>query len=85
MAVSGTGSSLIANTQSVEIGYAQLEKLIFDGFIPNCDADTSPAKGESGLSEIGLPYAKDPAITRHLAQFVQNRQIDAVLFYGGTV
>ncbi|MCH2155535.1 MAG: hsp70 family protein [Opitutales bacterium] len=85
MAVSGTGSSLIANTQSVEIGYAQLEKLIFDGFIPNCDADTSPAKGESGLSEIGLPYAKDPAITRHLAQFVQNRQIDAVLFNGGTV
>ena len=38
--------------------------------------------------ELGLPYVADPAITRHLAEFLQTasipeRGIDAILFNGG--
>ncbi len=38
--------------------------------------------------ELGLPYVSDPAITRHLAEFLRTspareRAIDAVLFNGG--
>jgi len=45
-----------------------------------------------GLAELGLPYAADPAITRHAAAFLQRHartaaelRVDAVLFNGGAL
>jgi hypothetical protein len=42
-----------------------------EGFFPDCAADAVPQKQRAiGLQEIGLPYAADPAVTKHLAQFL---------------
>ena len=42
--------------------------------LPRLRADDQPARGRRvGLTEIGLPYAADAAITKHLARFL-NRQ-----------
>src|SRR5690606_7861613 len=48
----------------------------------------SLVRGRGGLQEFGLPYASDPAVTRHLAAFLQRHQatrVDAVLFNGGAM
>jgi hypothetical protein len=40
------------------------------------------------LQEFGLPYAADPAVTRHLATFLERHgagRVDAVLFNGGAM
>jgi hypothetical protein len=45
-------------------------------------------RGRGGLQELGLPYASDPAITRHLAGFLARHggpRVDAVLFNGGAM
>ncbi len=44
---------------------------LLDGFLPACGPSDLPARGRrTGLTEIGLPYAADAAITRHLARFL---------------
>ena len=38
---------------------------------PECPPDAEPKKQRAvGLQELGLPYAADPAITKHLAEFI---------------
>jgi hypothetical protein len=49
-----------------------VEELLLEGFFPVVDADAEPARNRrSGLRQVGLPYATDPAITRHLAHFLR--------------
>ena len=70
VAVAGQGSNLIGGTLRHTIQRADVEALVLDGFFPQVDADAAPAEDRrSGLAELGLPYAHDPAITRHLADF----------------
>jgi molecular chaperone DnaK (HSP70) len=85
IAIPGTGSSLFASTRTASITRAQIESIILEGFFPTCSADDRPTKASSGLKELGLPYAADPGVTRHLAGFLRHRQIDALLFTGGTL
>src|SRR5690606_20394424 len=40
------------------------------GFLPRVDLDDQPQRSQSGFQEFGLPFAADPAITRHLAHFL---------------
>src|SRR5690606_27094339 len=48
-----------------------------DGFFPLVSPDQRPAtRARAALTQLGLPYAADPAITRHLAAFL-GRQRDA--------
>ena len=82
----GRGSSLIAGTRSAHLSRADIEALVLDGFFPECDAKETPLKMRAALGEWGLPYAADPAITRHLADFLKGRPVvDAVLFNGGSL
>jgi molecular chaperone DnaK (HSP70) len=68
--VVGTGGKLIADTLRATLTRSQVEELILDGFFPLTDIEDAPQQGRrSGLSELGLPYVADPAITRHLAAF----------------
>src|SRR5208337_4725843 len=54
-----------------ELSRADVEKVLIEGFFPHCPADAQPQRQRSvGLQEIGLPYAADPAISKHLAQFL---------------
>lgn len=85
ISIPGTGSSLFASTRTASITRAQIEEIVLDGFFPKCTAKDRPAKPSSGLKELGLPYASDPGITRHLASFLRGREVDAVLFTGGSL
>jgi len=82
------GSKLIGGTIKAEVTRKQAEDLIVDGFFPTVGADAKSEKRRAvGLREMGLPYAHDPAITRHLAEFIGRfgRMPSAVLFNGGVM
>lgn len=85
VSIPGAGSSLFATTRTASITRSEIEAIVLDGFFPASAAEERPAKTASGLKELGLPYASDPAVTRHLAEFLRGRPIDAILFTGGTV
>ena len=86
VAIPGRGSRLIAQAKSAQLTRAQIERLLLDGFFPECSADEYPIRAKAALRELGLPYARDPAVTRHLADFLRDRPaVDAVLFNGGSL
>ncbi len=62
----------IGGTISAELTRAEVESLVVDGFFPKVDAASVPATvARGGVQELGLPFAKDPAITRHLVAFLK--------------
>ena len=87
----GTGRSLVAGTVSVTLEKREIESIILDGFFPELDLEAArKEKGSSSaLREMGLPYESEPAVTKHLAQFLsrqgQGRLPDIILFNGGTL
>ncbi|MBL8796306.1 MAG: Hsp70 family protein [Planctomycetia bacterium] len=69
--VLGRGSRVIGGTIQGELNRAQVEKVLIEGFFPDCPVDAEPAKQRTvGLQELGLPYASDPAVSKHLARFL---------------
>lgn len=69
--VLGRGSRVIGGTLKTELARADMEKVLLDGFFPQCPADAQPQRQRTvGLQEIGLPYAADPAVSKHLAAFL---------------
>jgi len=88
ISILGRGSKLIGGTIKAEITREQAEAMIIDGFFPTVGADAKAERRRAvGLREMGLPYAHDPAITRHLAEFLGRfgRMPSAVLFNGGVM
>ena len=86
--VVGRGSKLIGSTMKTSIERDELLATIHEGFFPAVERDAAPKRARGGLQEFGLPYASDPAVTRHLAGFLARHQvprIDAVLFNGGAM
>ena len=66
----GTSGKLIAGTLKGSLTGADVQTLLLDGFFPLVDlADNTNTPRRTGLTELGLPYVQDPAITRHLATF----------------
>jgi hypothetical protein len=69
--VLGRGSRVIGGTIKAELARADMEKVLVEGFLPHCPADAEPKRQRAaGLQELGLPYAADAAISKHLAQFL---------------
>jgi len=69
--VLGRGSKVIGGSVKTELTRELLKKVLIDGFLPACAPSDQPLRGRRvGLTEIGLPYAADPAVTRHLARFL---------------
>ncbi|MBK9032650.1 MAG: hsp70 family protein [Myxococcales bacterium] len=86
--VAARGSRLIAGTLRDRVTRAELDAVLLEGFFPVVPATATPTRGRGGLQELGLPYASDPAITRHLAGFLARHgggRVDAVLFNGGAM
>jgi molecular chaperone DnaK (HSP70) len=82
------GSKLVGGTIKANLERDAAEALLVDGFFPKVDANARAERRRSaGLRELGLPYAHDPAITRHLAEFLGRfeRMPSAVLFNGGVM
>lgn len=97
LVILGRGTSLIGGTIRTELTRAELETMLVNGFFSIGAATEYPErKPQVGMREMGLPYASDPAITRHLAYFL-SRQVageeststtpypSAVLFNGGVM
>jgi molecular chaperone DnaK (HSP70) len=69
--VLGRGSRVIGGTLKGELTRAEVESILVEGFFPACPPDAEPQKKRAvGLQELGLPYAADPAVTKHLAWFL---------------
>jgi molecular chaperone DnaK (HSP70) len=88
VAILARGAKLIGGTIKAEITRESAESLLVDGFFPKVGADAkSERRRAGGLREMGLPYAHDPAVTRHLAEFLGRfgRMPSAVLFNGGVM
>jgi molecular chaperone DnaK (HSP70) len=84
VAVAKPGASLLAGTLRTEISAEDISLLLLEGFFPFVGASERPLRATPGLREMGLPYAKDPAATRHLADFLRERPpVDFILFNGG--
>ena len=83
----GKGSSLIGGAIKAKLHREQVEQIL-DGFLPAVSNSDMPQARRAGLQEMGLPYAADPAITRHLAKFLRQNggaQPTHILFNGGVL
>jgi hypothetical protein len=88
----GKGSSLIGGAIKAKLLREQVEQVL-DGFFPVVASSDMPQSARrTGLQEMGLPYASDPAITRHLARFLSLNGGDNgmaspthILFNGGVL
>lgn len=68
----GKGRRVVGGAITRELDRAGIEEIILDGFFPRCSKTDQPAEvHQAGLKELGLPYASDPAVTRHLAWFLE--------------
>jgi hypothetical protein len=69
--IASGGSALIGGTLRTELTRDEVVRMIVDGFFPIVAGDThARTRPRGALTEVGLPYASDPAVTRHLAAFL---------------
>ena len=74
IALLGKGTRLIGGTIKTELAREDLDKVLLAGFFPKIASDELPARQRRvGFQELGLPYAADPAITKHLARFLSEQ------------
>lgn len=66
----GVGSKLIGGGLQIELTQKEVRDVLIEGFFPVVPLNVRPNRAVSGFREFGLPYAADPAITKHLAFFL---------------
>ncbi|WP_031360075.1 Hsp70 family protein [Caballeronia sordidicola] len=71
----GAGARLVGGARTTELSRDEVEQIIVEGFFPTGGPDELPRRSRAALVEFGLPYAADPAITRHIAAFL--KRLDA--------
>jgi hypothetical protein len=70
----GKGSGLVGGTIKASLLRSDIEQALGEGFLPLVGSSDMPAvQRRVGLQELGLPYAADPAITRHMARFLRQQ------------
>ena len=75
--VPSRGSKLIGGSLRTELTREEVTATILDGFFPLVEIAERPlSRARGGLTRLGLPYAQDAAVTRHLAAFL-GRQVAA--------
>jgi molecular chaperone DnaK (HSP70) len=68
----GRGTGLVAGTLRGKITRNEVRQILLEGFFPIVDSTAAPERSRrAALMEVGLNYASDPAVTRHLAQFLR--------------
>lgn len=85
--VLGRGSGVVGGTMKTKLKRADLEAVLVDGFLPEASFSDVPEARTAPLTELGLPFAADAAITRHLAHFLHRQAAKPthVLFNGGVL
>jgi len=70
----GKGTGLVGGTIKASLLRSDIERVLGEGFLPSVGSGEMPAaQRRVGLQELGLPYAADPAITRHMARFLRQQ------------
>jgi hypothetical protein len=70
----GKGTKLIGGTIKTELAREDLNQVLIEGFFPKVASGELPARQRRvGFRELGLPYAADPAVTKHLARFLSEQ------------
>jgi len=76
--VPSRGSKMLGSTLRTELTKDEVMNSLVDGFFPHVGIHDHPAQQARGaLKQMGLPYAQDPAILRHLAAFLCRQQAAA--------
>lgn len=69
--VPSRGRSLFANKITIELTADELDSIIIQGFFPSIDTDEIAQKStRSAIRRLNLDYEFDPAITRHINEFI---------------
>ncbi|HGS4887257.1 TPA: Hsp70 family protein [Vibrio parahaemolyticus] len=70
----GSGSKLLGGTKSISLSKQEVHQIALDGFFPLSDFSEVPDKRRSAVVEFGLPYVADPAVSKHVAEFLTQHQ-----------
>lgn len=70
----GSGSKLLGGTKSISLSKQEVHQIALDGFFPLSDFSDVPDKRRSAVVEFGLPYVADPAVSKHVAEFLTQHQ-----------
>ena len=83
--VPSRGSKLLGSTLKTELTQQEVQQTLVDGFFPQTAITELPVQSQrSALTQIGLPYAQDAAVTRHIASFLTKQTAAAdELFQSG--
>ena len=70
----GKGRKLVGGTIKTELLREDLNRVLVEGFFPKVASDEMPVRQRRiGFQELGLPYAADAAVTKHLARFLSQQ------------
>lgn len=70
----GKGRKLVGGTIKTELLREDMERVLVEGFFPKIASSDMPARQRRvGFQELGLPYAADAAVTKHLARFLSQQ------------
>ena len=91
LTIPGRGSKLLGASIATELTRSEVEQVILEGFFPKVEVGDWPQRQRRfGLTELGLAYESEPAISRHLARFLGSHgpegefvKPSAILFNGG--
>jgi hypothetical protein len=86
--VPSRGSKLIGGTLRTELTREEVRQTLVEGFFPQVEASARPAsRARTALTKLGLPYAQDASVPRHLAAFLgqQRNAIDELEGFQGTL
>jgi molecular chaperone DnaK (HSP70) len=76
--VLGRGTGLVGGTIKSKLRREDVEGILLQGFFPTVTSEDMPQRQKRiGLQEIGLPYAADAAVTKHLARFLRQQAATA--------
>jgi molecular chaperone DnaK (HSP70) len=91
LSIASGGSKLIGGTLTAELTRDEVAEIVARGFFPSVTPDSVPTAQKRGaVVELGLPFAQDAAITRHVVAFLKSHtqgaslpRPDAILLNGG--
>lgn len=79
----GEGSRLIAGAMRAELTRPVVENIVLKGFFPLVTKQDVRKEGEGkAIGELGLPYESEPAVTRHLGEFLSRHRADVKAMTG---
>ena len=88
--VLGRGSRLVGGARGTTLKRDEVERAVLGGFFPEVGPGAPPERKRGAIVSFGLPYERDPAITRHVRQFLARHAAemprgvpDALLLNGG--